>query len=60
MNKAHNIQKKLGGQPGGLNPFPEKPKGMHWKTYNRLYKEYEFYNNASWVKAGEVMGIIEP
>ncbi len=60
MNKAHNIQKKLGGHPGSAYSFPEKPKGMHWKTYNRLYKEYEFYDNASWIGAGIKMGIIEP
>ena len=22
-----------------LNPFPSKPKGMHWATYDRLYDE---------------------
>ena len=27
-------------------PFPEKPKGMHWKTYQRLYDEHD----AAWAR----------
>jgi hypothetical protein len=23
-----------------MEPFPEKPKGMHWKTYQRLWWEH--------------------
>jgi len=26
----------LGGRPNLLDPFPAKPKGMHWTTYNGL------------------------
>ena len=36
FRRADNIRMKLGGPPGVANPFPEKPKGMHWTTYNRL------------------------
>jgi hypothetical protein len=25
-------------------PFPDKPKGMHWKTYRRLFQDYERTN----------------
>lgn len=37
LTKSHHIRMKLGGEPGALNPFPPKPKGMHWNTYSRLY-----------------------
>ncbi len=33
---AHNIRKKLGYIGSLDDPFPLKPKGMHWQTYRRL------------------------
>ena len=30
------------------NDLPEKPKGMHWRTYNRLVGRYDRYDN-QWV-----------
>jgi len=38
--KALNIRKRLGARGGIDDPFPEKPKGMHWKTYERHQSEY--------------------
>jgi hypothetical protein len=35
-NQRHKLRKRL-GQVGSLeDPFPPKPKGMHWKTYRQL------------------------
>jgi hypothetical protein len=34
--KAQKIREQLGGNLGLLDVFPDKPKGMHQKRYNRL------------------------
>jgi len=40
-DRAHSLRRKLGGSPGFDQPFPDKPKGMHWKTYNRICEEID-------------------
>ena len=39
--RALKIRRKLDDYGGIDDPFPDKPKGMHWKTYNRLWADYE-------------------
>ena len=41
MRKAQKIRRRLGGSPTLGDPFPDKPKGMHWNTYRRLLREIE-------------------
>lgn len=41
LRKAQDIRLKLGGTVSMADSFPDKPKGMHWRTYNRLWEEYE-------------------
>ena len=36
LSSAERVRDKLGGEPGFVHLFPNKPKGMHWKTYRRL------------------------
>jgi len=36
------IRMRLGGSGSISEPFPLKPKGMHWKTYNRLRCKAEY------------------
>ena len=41
---AGKIREKLGWQPGIGNPPGDKPKGMHWKTYNRFMNKHIDYS----------------
>jgi hypothetical protein len=36
LGKAQKIRMRLGGSPSMLAHFPDKPRGMHWRTYTRL------------------------
>jgi hypothetical protein len=40
LHKAQSIRKHLGGSANMMEPFPEKPKGMHHDTYMRLFWEH--------------------
>jgi hypothetical protein len=36
LTAAQKIRARLGGSPSTFDEFPEKPKRMHWRTYDRL------------------------
>ncbi len=40
LHKAQAIRERLGGSANMTEPFPEKPKGMHFDTYMRLWHEH--------------------
>jgi hypothetical protein len=40
LRQAQAIRERLGGSAKMTKPFPEKPKGIHWKTYERLWWEH--------------------
>ena len=38
---SQKIRMRLGGSASMLGEFPEKPKGMHWRTYDRLRRMHD-------------------
>jgi len=40
LHRAQDIRRQLGGSANMMEPFPEKPKGMHGSTYERLWWEH--------------------
>src|SRR5215204_4800846 len=40
LRKAQKIRQRLGGSANMMEPFPERPKGLHHDTYRRLLREY--------------------
>ncbi len=36
--RALKVRQRLGSNEGLFAPFPDKPKGMHWKTYRKLQR----------------------
>lgn len=41
VSQAQKIRRRVGGSECLDEPFPPKPKGMHWKTYHRLESRAE-------------------
>lgn len=39
LRKDWKLRALLGGAPGMNNPIPDKPKGMHWRTYKSVIEE---------------------
>jgi len=57
MRKTRKIRNRLGGGNSLLDPFPIKPKNMHWKTYFRLRDKAERASSVCWLNWGQRLGI---
>ncbi len=53
MANSDKVEEKLGGN------IRKKPKGMHWKTYNRLIEQYNMANTYGWFFLGMRIGKIK-
>lgn len=56
--RADKIRKRLEWEPGILNGDGGKPKGMHWRTFERLAAEHEKFVGKSLAAASSRLGII--
>lgn len=57
MEKARDIRIKLGGSVNLFDPFPAKPKNMHWKTYRHLQYTAVAAHNRSLLIGSKRLGI---
>ena len=46
--KTQRIRRRLGGSPSLYEPFPEKPRGMWWRTYHKLQLQAERAEHRYW------------
>jgi len=46
LRRVQSLRMRLGGSPSMDDPFPEKPKGMQWRTYNRLRWQHDALEDA--------------
>jgi hypothetical protein len=54
--KSQKIRMRLGGSASMADLFPEKPKGMHWRTYDRLRRLHDGAEERSTIG---LMGFVE-
>ena len=47
LRRADTIRRRLGWKPGILNGLGDKPKGMHWRTFERLTSDHEAFAERS-------------
>ena len=57
--RADRIRDKLGWERGILNTNGGKPKGMHWKTYQRLTARHDAYVDVSLRGMAKRFGFLE-
>lgn len=56
--RADTVRRRLGWEPGILNGSGGKPKGMHWRTFDRLKTRHDAYVGVSLAGMAKRLGLI--
>ena len=56
--RAETIRRRLGWEPGILNGDGRKPKGMHWRTFERLKATHDAYVDVSLAGMAQRFGLV--
>jgi hypothetical protein len=59
LHKAQAIRNRLGGSGSLVDPFPNRPKGMHRRTYRRLYAKAAVAEGASFARLEVVLHTLQ-
>lgn len=59
LRRADRIRARLGWEPGILNGQGGKPKGMRWRTFQRLSAEHEAFVGESLAGLAQRLGIMK-
>lgn len=57
--RAETIRRRLGWEAGILNGNGLKPKGMHWRTFERLQAEHDAHVNAALGGVAVKLGLLQ-
>jgi len=55
--RADKIRERLDWEPGILNGEGLKPKGMHWKTFERLFNQHQQFVHSSLMGISDRFGL---
>jgi len=59
MRRAETIRRRLGWEPGILNGEGGKPKGMYWRTFERLKAEHDAFVGVSLAGMAQRLGLMD-
>lgn len=58
VRRADTIRRRLGWEPGILNGSGWKPKGMHWRTFERMKAEHDAFVSVSLAGMAQSLGLV--